>query len=466
MPAPPSYIDITGTSFPRVVTVAEFNAGTFGGVVNECWFRYVTTTNPMAFGWFNGTATGYSPATNLYASDGSTLINGNTGANAMWWPLPNASTFYIRLRNNLGGGLTVNVNVLFEAASIGNLGTVPDGSWLVNDDGVSTGTTGFPSAVYSPDGAFIGFISGIPAGEIGDTLPDRTSLWHDRFGMYGGQLALFDSDFTFINDFTPSPGLGARFPNICNDGTDFYVLNRDTNGVFTITAAGVMSAVIASLPFASDIQAMGVSRDGATAYFAEGYDSASIGRHNLSTDTTMADLYTIPGFAVGSDYVALTAVNNHPGELLVLIDGTIATFWYDTSASINYVLHLDSDGSLLQSWPFDVATYGLIDHIHYSPNGSGEIYVWFFTNTSAQIGRFGSVVFATGAFSELFEADLTSIGESLVTGSDQIFGPSASCSMTTVGYPSEEPGPPAPSDEIGYATSLPIRWVLRTGVIT
>lgn len=466
MPAPPTYIDITTTPVSRVVTVAEFNAGTFGGVANEVWFRYVVGVNPRAFGWFIGLATGFVPATNLYASDGSTLINGNTGDNAMWWPLANNSTYYVRIRKTIPGTIAFNFNTLFESASIGNLGTVPDGSWLVNDDGVSTGTTGFPSAVYSPDGDFIGFISGIPAGEIGDTLPDRTSLWHDRFGMYGGELALFGPTFTFIDDFTAVPSLGAPFPCICNDGTDFYVLNRNTNGVFKITAAGVMGSVLATLPIASNIQAMGVSRDGTIAYHARGDDSAVIGRHSLVTGLALSNLYTIPGFVVNVDYVAITAVNGHPGEILVLGDGTIATFWYDDSATTNYVLHLAADGTLLQSWGFSRATYGLIDHLHYSPNGPVEIYVWFFTSVAASQGRFGSVTFATGAFTELFEVDLTSIGENMIGASSQIFGPSASCSMTTVGYSEDEPEPEPPSGELGFERELPIRWVLRTGVLS
>lgn len=440
MPPPLSYITITnpplntiGVGFAYQVQVAEFN------VANEIWFRYDTGADPQALGWFNGLATGFVPATNLYEDDGTTLINGNVGDNAMWWPIANNSTYYIRVRNSLGGGIGFPFNCLFEGALIG-LTTVPDGSWIVNDDSDQPGgNDGFPSAVYSPAGVFIGFISGIPAGEIGDSLPSGESLWHDRFGMYGGELALFDNNFGFVDDFTAVPSLGARFPCICNDGTKFFILNRDTNDVFTITSAGVMSATIESLTFINDIQALGVSRDGLILYYAQGYDSAEITKAIIGGAESV--LYTIPGFAVGVDYIALSAVNEHPGEILVLQDGTLATWWRDFSTLTGHILHLSAAGALLHDVAFDEATYGILDHIHYSPNGAGFVHAWFFTNGSANQGRFGEVTFATGTFSQLFETDLLSSGENLIGGSGTIFGPSASCTLVTFVYPGTEVPP-------------------------
>lgn len=439
MPPPVSYITITNPplktlnlGFERVVTVAEFN------VANEIWFRYDSGATPEAFGWFIGLSTGFSAATNLYQSDGTTLVNGNTGANSLWWPIAAASTYYIRIRNNLGGGIGVAFNCLFEGTDIG-LTTVPDGSWLVNDDSTYTGTTGMPSAVYSPSGAFIGFISTIPAGEIGDTLPDKTSLWHDRFGMYGGELVLFNSSFAFVSAITPVPSLGAPFPCISNDGTKFFVLNRNTNDVFTVSATGVVSGIIQTLTFVRFIKSLGVSRDGLILYYAEGDDRGEITKAVVGGAESV--FYTIPGFQVNIDYIALTAVNNHPGEIIVLQDGTIATWWHDFSAGEGHILHLSAAGALLHDIVFNDGSFGLIDHIHYSPNGAGSVYAWFFTNGSANVGKFGLVTWATGTFSELFTTNLYSLGETLAPTQGQILGPSASCSMVTLGYPGSSSPP-------------------------
>src|SRR5690606_12094072 len=148
-------------------------------------------------------------------------------------------------------------------AAVLTLTTIPDGAWVINDDAEYDGG-GIPSAVHDAEGRFIGFVSGIPAGEVGDALPNGRSLWHDRFGMYGGQLALFGPDYQFIDDLTPSPSL-TGFPNICNDGTYFYVIDsHGTGNVYRVDpVAGTISASISTVPWASDdFACVGISRNG------------------------------------------------------------------------------------------------------------------------------------------------------------------------------------------------------------
>src|SRR5690606_7017256 len=101
MPAPTVYTDITAFPFTKTVTVEEFNTA------NAWWFRVQTDSRALAFGWFIGLSTGFSAATTLYEADGETVVDSNTGDNAMWRPIANHSTYYIKIVNNLGGGISV-----------------------------------------------------------------------------------------------------------------------------------------------------------------------------------------------------------------------------------------------------------------------------------------------------------------------------------------------------------------------
>jgi hypothetical protein len=435
MPPPASYVDITSDSFSYQVQVAEFN------IANERWFRMVTGADPVMFGWYVGLATGFNPDVRLFESDGTTLIDGTDGALSYSRPLANNSTYYIQVRNNTGpfGPIIIAFNTLFEWIVVG-YNTIPYGTFLINDDVPAEGSTGFPSAIYDADGTFIGYIGTIPAGEIGDALPDRTTLWHDRYGMYGGQLALFNPDTSFVDDFTPNPPLltGENFfPNIVNDGTDFYIVDRgNTGNVFKLDVSGpTLSAPIATIAYTDIISAVGVTRDGSVMYWAEGEFSNVIRAWDLNTDSSLGAFYTIPG--LGANFsVATTGVNDHPGELLVLLDGKIVTYVHDFTNDEDRVLYLNSDGTLSNAITFDTTLDdpGIIDHIFYSPLGPTYIRVWFFTDTGAAVGRYGDLNLESGEFAELFLVPLRNDGESLISGDDTIFSPSASCSMVTIGY--------------------------------
>lgn len=440
MPPPSSYVQIpdllplVAIGWTYSVSVFEFN------VANEIWFRYDTDSDPVAFGWFPGTSTGFSPATNLYESDGTTLVTGNTGMNSLWYPLANNSTYYIRIRNNPSGSIAFGFNVKFEGYII-NPGTQLDGSFLINDDSdLPGGNNGFPIIVNNPDGTIQGFVNSVPAGEIGDTLPDGTSLWHDRFEMYGGQLALINSLMQFVDDLTPSPALSG-FPNICNDGTFFYVIDRATGNIYKVTVSPVsISASIYTLPRVSQQECVGISRDALFIFWAEGYEDGNIYKAAIGLGPRET-IYSIPGFQPGIDYIGLTATNNHPGELLVLIDGTLVTYWYDGSEGVSHILHLEADGTLLQDIEISPAL-GEVNHIHYSPDGASAIRVWLFgPGGNDSTGKYGNLVFATEIFSTIVDTPNFSSGENRVGANGTIFGPSASCTMVTFKYPGSETPP-------------------------
>ncbi len=363
MPPPASYLDITALPYSRVVTQAEFNGGTFGGVANQVWFRYVATV-PIGFGSYTNSGGTFTPRVRLYQNDGSTLIKEFNTSKGWWFYIPSADTFYIRITRSAGGASNFDFTVTAEGASI--ITTPQVNNIVINDDtraDATYPTRHIPATVWESDGTFLGLLPDIPAGEIGDALPSGISLWQDRFGSLGPtwSLSLHDPAGVYITSVNTTPSLGVGNCCICNDGTDFYVCNRVTNNqVFKVTSLGVVTGPLATLSGSANVTAFGISRDATTGYWAEGYDSPSIHRHDLVTDTPLSDLYTVPGLA-GNGYVGLTALNEHPGEILVLADDSIVTTYWNFTTQDNPVLHVSAAGALINEYDFMPSR---IDHIH------------------------------------------------------------------------------------------------------
>jgi hypothetical protein len=431
VPAPAAYLTISAVPYSRVVTQAEFNAGTYGDAANEVWFRFDTTAAVVLAGHSSSGGT-FTPRMIVYDATASSVLKTISGPQSWWYQLAATTTYYIKVVNIHGssplGPTDFDFTSIFDTAALDM--AVPAGSQVINDD-----TSGFAATVYETDGTFIGFLSTVPGGEIGDTLPDGTALIHDRFGLHSSdKLALFDG-WTYVT--SADMALGATFPHITNDGTQFFVVKRSTGGVYTVSDAGVVAGPIATISH-TGTSAAGVSPDGTILYYTRGYDSDAIHRHNLSTDTPLSDLYTVPELLAGaSGYIALSAVNEHPGDLLVMSDGTIVT-WYrntTTSPAKDVLLHISAAGTLLHSYEYTAAQ---IDHLAYATNSPSAAIVWFFISAPTSFddtrGRFANVVLATGAVDASFDTDLFSAGVNKVSGSDQLFGPSASCIVVTSEY--------------------------------
>lgn len=436
-PAGP-YIDITSLAFSVTIPQADFNAGTFsGGVPNEVWFRFVTAVD-IILGIHCDSGGTFLPQSRVFFSDQTTLIT--RGDNRTLWVLLSPDTYFIQIRNFNGfGSSDFDFTVDFTQGPFAT--TIPAGAYVINDDSQISGTDPFtgeayPATVWQTDGTFLGFARDVPAGEIGDALPSGKSLWHDRFGTAGtaGTLALLDTDLSILAaGIVVGAGLGGAFPNICHDLVQFYVLNQSDLGIYIVDDAGISSGPTATL-VPGTYTAIGINRAGTILYHAHGTVDGIIGRWDLVTNSPLSDLYSIPGFGAG-DYVGLTALNNHPGEILGLLDDSIVTYWYDSSANVYHLLHIASDGTLIDDIPYSGAgpTGEGIDHISYSLNDPTHIYLWLFTDgVLGNTGRFGELELATGTLTPFNDEDLFSAGVSLIAGGTIVFGPSASCSMVSL----------------------------------
>src|SRR4051812_41828288 len=130
MPPPGSYIDITSTPFSRVVTQAEFNAGTYGGVPNEVWFRFPATgAVKLALGSFCNKGGTFTPRAEAYDADGSTFLRSVVVDDFAWYVVIDATTpKYIRILRSGGGASNFNFTVLFDTHVV-NGATLADGDF-------------------------------------------------------------------------------------------------------------------------------------------------------------------------------------------------------------------------------------------------------------------------------------------------------------------------------------------------
>jgi hypothetical protein len=424
MPPPPSYFDIAAVPFSHTFAQADFNAGTYGGTVNQVWLRRITTAK-VALGIFTDKGGTFTPDTTIYQSDGTTVVKAETSAsNVSMFAIVPIGTYYIKIVRHGGGSsdfdFTTQVN---EKPTDGDVLPLTIGQYIINDD-----TTGFPATVLNSDGTIAGFLTTIPAGETGAFLSTGESLWHDRFGMVGpaNRMALFDADLTYVMSINLS--LGAPLPIVTHSDTDFYVLDRSGGEVWKITSAGV-STDLGFVTFSQRPSAAAASADGTILYWLEEDGNAGIHRYQLVSMMALSDLNTITGFDTGADSLALTP-NVHPGDLLILSDGTFVTWYQDISAGDWKLIHLDVDGSVLDAFSFAVA--GGIDHLFPAADAL-HVGIWLFTTAGLDEGRIGIVDLSDGSVADDFTTTLFNSGKNLQTDDATLFAPSASCTIFAIG---------------------------------
>jgi hypothetical protein len=437
MPPPAAFIDLTGQTFPysRTVTQAEFNAGTYGDVANEIYFKFIPTAD-CRIGALATSGNLFIPRTRLYQSDALTLLNTQNSAFAWSYTLSAGVTYYIQIVHRFGGASDFDFETKWDTAEF--LATAQGGQVVINDDIADN-----PATVFNIDGTFRGFLRNVPTGEIGHALPSGISLWHDRDAQFGAasRLVLTDTSFNLITaPFNTSPPLTSAHPRINNNGTDFFLARADTGnegGIHKITAAGAASGIIANIGLIPS--SIAISPDGKTLYYipASGSDDHIIKRWDLVSNAALSNLYTDTELATDSGVFAQTA-NLNPGDILYLADGTLVTHYHNFTRDKSVLLHIDgTSGSLLHSYEYPEPQK--INHLAYAADNPNTVIVWSFLDAVAHTGRIETIRLSDGAALTSFDTDFFSGGTNPNENSDQLFGPSASCTVVIVGYNSSNP---------------------------
>jgi hypothetical protein len=438
MPPPSSFVDITAIPYSRVITPTEFN------VANEFWFRLIigSVANEIVFSERN---TNPNIFVNLYQSDGTTLISRFKPSTWTFWKFT-VGTYYIKLDTFPIGPIGANFTYNAESKPLNGFVTEP-GSVLIQYD---NNDADHPSIVIDSDGNVTGFASAIPSTEIGTALANGYQLYHDRFGKYGTvhALILINPDLTFNLKIIPSTPFTA-FPRITHSNTDFYALNWSNGQLWKITTAGVITLVTTIAEVAAeDVDPIGMNSDGTILYFGLDNDLGTIRKYVIAGGVTTT-LYAIPGFD-STDRLSQTP-DSHPGEIIVLPDGSLVTWWEDNSANEQRIIHLSAAGALLNSIVF--AEPIRIDHIDYFNTVlSTHVKIRVFLDFGNTQSRIGNLNLATGVIEDSYIVDSFS-GAQNTTSNNNPFGPAESCTVTVL-FPPGDGGEGGGGEEGGDGSGL------------
>ncbi len=415
MPPPATFYTITTFPYSQAVVQADFNGGTHsGGVANEVWFKYVLTSE-QAIGFYSTIGGTFNYRVDFFESD-SLTDRGHNIHKAGWFLASTHTNYWIRVRRDPAGASNFDFTVHLDSASTSP--TITPGDYLINDD------DDFAGSVISPAGVFRGFSNSVPGGEMVAGLPSGHVLVHDRFGKYSSKIALLDPTLTLISSFDLPTTIGSGFPNISENRGMFYVGHPSVRNVYSVDTSGTPTLVASSIPGTGRFNTIGVNPGATIVYYVDNTDPSKIKRYNLSTSSVMSYLYDVGGSAV----VGLTAINGHPGDLVVLSDGSVVTYYQDTGVSV--LIHVSASGSLLHSYSVSTASQSY-DHVSRAPDDPVSVNVWSFLATD-DTGRFDHMNISTGSADVTFDQELFSAGENRTANTTIMFGPSSSCGFTTL----------------------------------
>lgn len=423
MPPPATFYTISSFPYSQVVTQADFNGGSHsGGVANEVWFKYVLAS-ALGIGFYADIGGTFNYRVEFFESDSLTARTVGVKS-ATWCQAQTVTNYWIRVRREPAGASDFDFTAHLDSITLSP--SITPGDYLVNDDSSST----IGGLVFAPDGTLRGFAPSVPAGEIVAGLPSGHVLFHDRFNQYGPTLplTLLDTDLSHITSFNLSPGLFG-FPAMADNRSDFFVWNQSNGNVYKITTTGSVSLLVSALS-ATASNAIGVNPAATILYYVLNNSAdLTIKRYDLGASSSLSDLYTI---ASATDRkLARTGLNDHPGEIVVLSDGSLVTYYQDpTATSTSVLLHISSSGTLLHSYTYSTGSR-IIDHISRAPDDPVSINVWFFAGSDNN-GTFEHINLSTGVADDSVDMELFEVGANTNENTTTMFGPSSSCGFTTL----------------------------------
>jgi hypothetical protein len=414
MAPPATFYTIGAFPYSQLVTQSDFDTGGHsGGVANEVWFKYVGA-GAIILGLAVTPGT-FIPRVAVFESDALTpTLNDVTDA-GFWTRLTTVTNYWIRVRKSPAGAATADFTFNADTQTLSP--TITPGDYVINDD------DNYPGIIISPAGVIRGFHADVPGGEMIVALQSGHVLAHDRFAVHGSKMALLDTDLSLISAFDFSPTLSG-FPPVSGIGSLFYAMNPSNRNLYSITTTGTVTLVAPAV--AALVHAIGVSADGTILYYTD--TTKNIRRYDLVGLAAMSDLYTVTD--AGTLTIGVTAINGHPGDILVLSDGSIVTYYQNTTASTSVLLHISAAGTLLHSYSYSAGTQS-VDHVSRAPNDPSSINIWWFL-TNDDTGRYSNFNLSLGTASVTFDSELFSAGVNRVTHTGVMFAPSSSCGFTTL----------------------------------
>lgn len=178
----------------------------------------------------------------------------------------------------------------------------------------------------------------------------------------------------------------------------------------TVSVAGVVGMDSWTLPANSaGMHSMGVTRDGATLYYA------------TQVNNTPVYAYDLPGDAAAADFLAAPGANlRWERDIWVLASGDVLIVQRNTNTNALAVKHYDDSGSLLFTYPIS-GTFASNPRMGLA---SDDSYFWIMSFPSAGVSRFqkftmGNIVGATPI----------DVPQNDAAGEGPLFGPAQSCPL-------------------------------------
>jgi hypothetical protein len=306
-----------------------------GGDVQDSWWSYTTSTDPILLGVWGQIDTQQSildcvVSAWLGPASAPVVIDPNVqdATNVpMVVPVESATTYYFRATWFGGGTDTALAFSVREAPQ----NTAAVGSLLVAAD-----FHPYPASIISTSGNPLQYRANLPVGEGGDVLDSGMILAADditdEIVLLSNQL----QELVRLPWVTANAGTAIRAH--VSSG-QFYVSKPGTGGaaseIYRVSSAGVVSSLVATLPY-NNVQAIAVN------------DAQTILYYSVRSLGTAVHRWDLVGNVAMSDFVAGVA-SKYAGDMRVLNDDTVLLA-YPTYAELR-----STAAALLQTYTFATA---------------------------------------------------------------------------------------------------------------
>lgn len=442
MPPPTNTSFATATpipSFPYSQTVSSIGAQT-----NGLWWSFTPIGIRRCVSVFAGvtSATGtYTPYVTYYRDDGVggvELVRFNT---VNWKRRPvivspdELVTYYVRVLDSVNPSTPADRDLQFEVRLVPDADPVTDNIFISQDESDADVRNDVnASLLSSASAATLARPPIIVRSEHGAVNADGVICLSSK--LDARFVYLYAPDWTEIAVVAVTAASGQLECPIVTDGTDFYIVQRQSGGsitVYRISAAGALQQTWAGLPsIANKVWHAALSVDAQILYYGDATNSP-LYRYDLGSSTPLANFLPTPVANSGYDQVT------------VLNDGTILVAYYNFTVPYNQVVRAyDSAATLLRTLSFAATDPSggdwFIDRIGVDSTNPTHFWVWMQTRLGDPIFTFLSRLY----FQQYRTADMglvqqlpmiTSfeggVGVTVPDGSlpEAYFGPGASCPL-------------------------------------
>ncbi len=291
--------------------------------------------------------------------------------------------------------------------------SAPLGSLVIPDDGF-----GYPAVVLRLSDGEVLRVVDLPSGESGDVLPDGTICVEARNSSgIVTSVQVWSSQVSLVVDAPSLMQAGTLFQNITADQVDTFYIGPQSGTfnppvIHAVSKAGVVSPRTWTLS-GSSLRTMASAPGGGILYWGTLAVGGAVLRHDLTTDTPLADLAVgVPDFAVS--------------ELLALADGSVLVKYFPAMGTAVFVRQYSAAGATLRDYPVSTLhTDYALNHLARIPESSTTFLAWF-QRVSPFRSIFTTLSTVDGSIVASFTTDNFEHGVA-PAGSPQSFGPSISC---------------------------------------